>query len=205
MKPRNELRFSLAHPILYTMSTESNLTSHFLIAMPGLEDINFHQTAIYICEHNAQGAMGIVLNRPTDICLNDILDQLDIETTPGPAGEQVVYAGGPVQTDRGFVLHSAEALWDSTLRINDEICVTTSLDILEAIAHGEGPRQTMIALGYAGWGEGQLEEELGANTWLSGPADPQIIFNLAPKERWRAAARSLGVDLDLLSATVGHA
>ncbi|PUE00016.1 MAG: YqgE/AlgH family protein [Candidatus Sedimenticola endophacoides] len=185
--------------------SSSNLTSQFLIAMPDLEDANFHHTVTYICEHTEQGAMGIVLNRPTDIRLNDILGQLDIDSSTHPQGEQTIYVGGPVQTDRGFVLHSAEKTWSSTLRVTERICVTTSIDILEAIAHGQGPAKTMIALGYAGWGGGQLEEELIGNSWLSSPADDRIIFDLDPDQRWKAAARLMGVDLDLLSSSPGHA
>ena len=187
------------------MESESNLTNHFLIAMPGLEDANFHHTVTYVCEHNDQGAMGIVLNRPTDLHLDDILDELEIACGEGPAVGQTIFLGGPVQTDRGFVLHTTERLWESTLKITDDIAVTTSRDILEAIASGKGPRASLIALGYAGWGEGQLEDELCANTWLSGPADASVIFDLPPKERWRAAAKLLGVDLDLMTGSPGHA
>ncbi len=188
-----------------TMNSGMNLTNHFLIAMPGLEDANFFHTVTYICEHNEQGAMGIVINRPTDLQLNDILDQLEIPPSESPKAEQTIYIGGPVQTDRGFVLHSADSAWDSTMQITGNISVTTSLDILEAIAEGDGPEQTLIALGYAGWGEGQLEEELTVNTWLNGPADRQIIFNTQPEQRWQAAATLLGVDLNLLSGDAGHA
>jgi putative transcriptional regulator len=187
------------------MSNSANLTDQFLIAMPGLKDANFHHTVTYLCEHDEQGAMGIVINRPSGLRLNDILEQLDI--TPGEGGvcEQEIYVGGPVQTDRGFVLHTADSSWDSTLQITDDISVTTSKDILEAIAKNSGPRKTLIALGYAGWGSGQLEGELSENSWLNGPASEQILFDLPAESRWKAAAETLGVDLDLLSGVAGHA
>jgi len=187
------------------MTSGSNLTNHFLIAMPGLQDSNFFHTVTYICEHNDDGAMGIVLNRPTDLHLNDIVAQMDIPPGEPATGEQTIYLGGPVQTDRGFVLHTPARRWDSTLQINPEISVTTSRDILQAIVGGEGPEKSLVALGYAGWGPGQLEQELSANAWLSGPADRTIIFDLEPEQRWEAAAQLLGVDLNLLSGEAGHA
>ncbi len=187
------------------MTASSNLTDHFLIAMPGLQDSNFFHTVTYICEHNEDGAMGIILNRPTDLHLNDIVGQMDIPAAEAGAGEQIIYLGGPVQTDRGFVLHTPARQWASTLQINPEIGVTTSRDILQAMVDGEGPEKSLVALGYAGWGPGQLEQELSANAWLSGPADQAIIFDLEPEKRWEAAARLLGVDLNLLSGETGHA
>ncbi|MCG8426523.1 MAG: YqgE/AlgH family protein [Chromatiales bacterium] len=187
------------------MSNTANLTNHFLIAMPSLADQNFHQTVTYICEHNQDGAMGITLNRPTDLHLNDILGQLDIDHENGECGEQAIYIGGPVQTDRGFVLHNGNSRWDSTLAITDEISVTTSIDILQAIAQGEGPEKTLIALGYSGWAGGQLEDEITANSWLNGPANETIIFDTPANQRWRAAAAAIGVDLNLLSTQTGHA
>ena len=187
------------------MQENSSLTNQFLIAMPSLMDPNFSRTVTYICEHNAQGAMGIVVNRPINLQLGDMLDQLNIQATVPAARALPVYLGGPVQTDRGFVLHSGDSQWDSTLQIAPEVSVTTSKDILEAIAQGRGPAHALIALGYAGWASGQLEEEISANAWLSGPASEEVIFHLAPERRWRAAARLLGVDLDLLSGEAGHA
>jgi putative transcriptional regulator len=187
------------------MSGSTTLTNHFLIAMPGLQDPNFSRTVTYVCEHSEQGAMGIVINRPMEIRLSEILDQLDIATSDQKALDTLVYLGGPVQPDRGFVLHSSEDRYDSTLSITPEIAVTTSRDVLEAIAHGRGPRRMLFALGYAGWGGGQLEDEMSANAWLSGPADEDIIFGLPAGERWRAAAHLLGVDMNLLSGEAGHA
>jgi len=187
------------------MSFATSLTNHFLIAMPGLKDPNFSRTVTYVCEHTEHGAMGIVINRPMDIRLGDVLDQLDIEPTVAGVADTRVYLGGPVQTDRGFVIHSGPVEYDSTLAVTPDIRVTTSRDVLEAIALGRGPAQTLIALGYAGWGGGQLEEELSANAWLSGPADADIIFSRSPGERWLAAAQLLGIDLNLLSGEAGHA
>ncbi|MCB1851776.1 MAG: YqgE/AlgH family protein [Gammaproteobacteria bacterium] len=187
------------------MNIGSNLTNHFLIAMPGLKDGNFFHTVTYICEHNNNGAMGIVLNRPTDIQLFDLLEQLDITESAPEMGQQQIYIGGPVQTDRGFVLHTMERKWDSTVAITDQIGITTSRDILQSIATGGGPKKSLIALGYAGWAAGQLESELKANAWLNGPADLYTLFDLPSEQRWNAAARLLGVDLNLLSGETGHA
>jgi putative transcriptional regulator len=187
------------------MHDTQSLTNQFLIAMPGLADPNFSRTVTYICEHNAQGAMGIVVNRPINLHLGEMLDQLQIPATHTEIRGLPIYLGGPVQTDRGFVLHSGDRAWDSTLRITPQVSVTTSKDILEAIAEGDGPLHSLIALGYAGWAGGQLEDEMSANTWLSGPASEEILFRVPAEQRWRAAARLLGVDLDLLSGEAGHA
>jgi len=187
------------------MSQSDILKNQLLIAMPTLEDPNFSRTVTYICEHSDQGAMGIVLNRPTDLSLADVLRHMDIEGGLGSAGEQIVFLGGPVEEERGFVLHSHTAPWASTLAVNDVISVTTSRDILEAMARGDGPTHTLVALGYAGWGAGQLERELQDNAWLSGPANESILFELPPDQRWEAAARLLGVDVNLLSSEAGHA
>ncbi|AKH20595.1 YqgE/AlgH family protein [Sedimenticola thiotaurini] len=187
------------------MNDPESLTNQFLIAMPGLNDANFHHTVTYLCQHGKEGAMGIVINRPSGLRLNDILEQLEISDTPLPDAEQLIYVGGPVQTDRGFVLHTGGTEWDSTLQITPTISITTSRDILAAIARGEGPEKSLIALGYAGWGEGQLEQEMSANAWLNGPAPEQVLFDLPPEARWEAAAKALGVDLNLLSGEAGHA
>ena len=187
------------------MSFSTTLANHFLIAMPGLQDPNFSRTVTYVCEHTEQGAMGIVINRPMEIRLGEVLDQLEIPTEDQDVSDALVYLGGPVQPDRGFVLHTNGDRYDSTLSITPEISVTTSRDVLEAIAGGRGPKDMLIALGYAGWGEGQLEDEMSANAWLSGPADENIIFRLPAGERWQAAAHLLGVDMNLLSAEAGHA
>ena len=194
-----------AGPDTMPMSFSTTLANHFLIAMPGLQDPNFSRTVTYICEHTDQGAMGIVINRPMEIRLGEVLEQLDIASDDPQVLDTPVYLGGPVQPDRGFVLHCDGESYDSTLSVTSQISVTTSRDVLEAIANGSGPERMLIALGYAGWSGGQLEDEMSANSWLSGPANNDIIFRLPAGERWMAAAHLLGVDLNLLSAEAGHA
>ncbi|MCW9057407.1 MAG: YqgE/AlgH family protein [Gammaproteobacteria bacterium] len=180
------------------------LGNHFLIAMPKLADPNFFHTVTYLCEHNPEGALGIVINRPLHLTLREILQHMDLEPVTEAIGDQPIYLGGPVQQERGFVLHRPLGDWEATLPVSEEIGVTSSRDILTAIAAGQGPDQCLIALGYAGWGAGQLEQELVANAWLSGPADQRIIFDLPHEQRWEAAAARLGVDLNLLSGEAGH-
>ncbi|MEI6414292.1 MAG: YqgE/AlgH family protein [Pseudomonadota bacterium] len=182
-----------------------SLSNQFLIAMPRLQDSNFARTVTLVCEHNTQGAMGIVVNRPMSIKLGEMLRQLEIPLRSRTAGEQFIHVGGPVQPDRGFVLHSSGLLYDSTLQVGQQLSITTSKDILEAIARDEGPKHSLIALGYAGWGEGQLENELIQNTWLSCPAAAEIIFKIPVERRWHAAAALLGVNLSLISSEAGHA
>lgn len=185
--------------------TGSYLSNQFLIAMPRLEDPNFFHSVTYICEHNENGAMGLVINRPLHMQLGEILEHIQIQDASLEARQLPIHLGGPVQQERGFVLHSPLGDWEATLKVTDRIGVTSSLDILHAIAHDEGPERKLISLGYAGWGTGQLEQELADNAWLSGPADPDVLFNKPDDERWKAAAASLGVDLDLLSGEAGHA
>ncbi len=187
------------------MSESNSLSNHFLIAMPSLEDPNFQRTVTFLCEHNADGALGIVINRPTDIRLGELLDHLETPAQDNATAAHPVYMGGPVQRERGFVLHPPDDRWDSSLRVSDRVAVTTSRDILAAIAKGNGPEQFLVALGYAGWGAGQLEQEMADNAWLSGPADADVIFRRSNEERWRAAAALLGVDITLLSSDTGHA
>ena len=187
------------------MNQQLSLTNQFLIAMPALADPNFHGTVTYICEHNDQGAMGIVINRPLSMTLGQVLEQVHITTPEEAIGRQTVYMGGPVQTDRGFVLHSPAGDWDSMLRINDDLGISTSKDILDNIAAGDGPQRLLVALGYAGWGAGQLERELADNVWLCGPADNRIIFDMPWQQRWEAAAALMGVDLNHISNQIGHA
>ena len=181
------------------------LTDHFLIAMPQLDDPNFFHSVTYICQHDAEGAMGVMINQPMDMKLGDILKQLEIENDDEALGEQQVYFGGPVQQERGFILHSPSKNWQGTLFISDDIALTTSSDILKDIASQSGPKDSLIALGYAGWGAGQLEEELAQNAWLSVPASAEIIFDTPVDDRWSKAATLLGVDLQLLSDDIGHA
>ena len=188
------------------MSTSSFLSGHFLIAMPNLLDPNFNQTVTFICEHNAQGAFGIVINRQTDTSIGEVLSQLEITATEGnPSVDSHIFLGGPVEVSRGLVLHSPVGEWAATLVKIDEIAVTSSLDIIRAIGEGEAPEKFILATGYAGWGPGQLEQEMAENAWLNGPADPKVIFETPIEDRWNAAAKLLGVDLRLLSSEVGHA
>jgi len=183
----------------------TNLTNHFLIAMPGLADPNFYHTVTYICAHNEEGAMGIIVNRPLDLVLSEVLEQMNMEAPDKKTGQIPIYHGGPVQTDRGFVLHQPLQKWDSSIEICNQIGIATSRDILRAIANGVGPDNTFIALGYAGWAAGQLEREIKENAWLNGPADSSIIFNTPTEKRWESAAALLGVDLEKLSIDIGHA
>lgn len=187
------------------MSFSSSLRNHFLIAMPALADPNFSHTVTYLCEHNEEGAMGIIINRHMPITLAEVLEQMEIEPSSSLDISAPIHEGGPVQPEHGFVIHSPVGAWESSLGITDEIALTTSRDILAAIGHNEGPKKYLIALGYAGWGPGQLEEELAQNAWLNGPATPEILFDLPLDARWGAAAAKLGVDLNLLSNEIGHA
>jgi putative transcriptional regulator len=184
---------------------QTNLTNQFLISMPSLKDPNFEKTVAYICAHNEEGAMGIVINKPLDIGLVEIFEQMEIPLTNPDANNKKIYQGGPVHTDRGFILHQTNKEWDSSIIVSDELCVTTSKDILEAIADGDGPDESLIALGYAGWSAGQLERELMDNAWLNGPADLEIIFNTLSEQCWQSAANHIGVDIDKLSPDIGHA
>ena len=187
------------------MSEFTCLNNHFLIAMPTLADPHFSHTVTYICEHNAEGAMGIIINRTLPVTLGEVLGQMKINPSNSLDTNTHIHEGGPVKREHGFVIHSPVGAWENSLMITDDIALTTSLDILSAIAHAEGPARYLIALGYAGWGAGQLEQELAQNAWLSGPAEPAILFDVPLEQRWQAAASLLGVDLNRLSSEVGHA
>lgn len=181
------------------------LAGQVLIAMPSLTDPNFNQAVILLCAHGEDGAMGLVLNRAVDKpTFHGLLQQLDIEPRP-PAREIRLCAGGPVENVRGFVLHTADWMAENTLAVEGGLGLTTSLDVLKAIAEGNGPRQGLLALGYAGWGPGQLESELSNNAWLSVSADEGLIFDADNASRWRRAMNKLHVDPLLLSPTAGHA
>jgi putative transcriptional regulator len=182
-----------------------DLTGHFLIAMPNMVDPHFAKTLTYICEHNERGALGVVVNRPIDLTLGSMLDQIGIDLEKREVARMWVHFGGPVQTDRGFVLHQPVGAWASTLAVNDSVGLTTSRDILEAVARGEGPRQMLVTLGYAGWEPGQLEHELAQNAWLTVAASPEVMFELPAEERLAAAMEMLGIDFASLSDDVGHA
>ena len=173
--------------------------------MPSLADPNFFRTVTLICEHNDAGAMGIVINRMTDLSLQDILQQIGVKSGHSDEAKMGVHFGGPVQTNRGFVVHEPLGDWESTLAVTDTLGVSTSRDVLAALAEKRGPDRCLVALGYAGWSAGQLEKEIAENSWLSGPADRSIVFTTPVEERWRAAAELLGVDLSTISAESGHA
>ena len=189
----------------FAESPPGSLTNHLLIAMPQLSDPNFAQTVALICEHTDKGALGIVLNKPLPMKLSDVLSQMKLEPSTEDIGAQPVLRGGPVHTDRGFVLHRPGGQWDHTHKVSDTIQVTTSRDVLAAMAKGEGPSDAFIALGYAGWESGQLERELKDNAWASVPVDPRVVFELPFEEHWTGAWRLLGVDVDRLSPEAGHA
>jgi putative transcriptional regulator len=187
------------------MLTPSYLTNHLLIAMPGLTDPNFARGVTVLCQHNDDGALGIVINRLSALTLGEVLEQMQIESLVPGLSDQPVHMGGPVQTDRGFVLHEPGVSWDSTYQVSDALCVTTSRDVLAAMAVGRGPERALFALGYAGWGAGQLEAEIRENAWLSVPMDGDILFKTPLEDRWQAAARLAGVDMRLLTDYAGHA
>lgn len=185
--------------------TEPNYANQLLIAMPGMEDPNFETTVTLICEHTDEGALGIIINRPLDLRLGDVLAQLSLTTEDESVSDAKVLAGGPVGHERGFVLHGGHAKWEATLEVSEEIRVTFSRDILAAIARGDGPGKALIALGYAGWEAGQLEAEMMANAWLNVGATPDIVFDVPYEERWQAAAQRLGIDITRLASDAGHA
>jgi putative transcriptional regulator len=181
------------------------LTNQFLIAMPRMDDPNFAQTVTLVCEHSDRGALGIVVNRTLPMTLGDVFEQLGLDSSKSRLNDQPVLRGGPVQTERGFVLHSPGGKWESTLPFSERMHLTTSRDILDAIAAGEGPESAVIALGYAGWEAGQLDEEMARNAWLTVSADERLIFETPVDERWQGAARLLGINLLTLSSDAGHA
>ncbi len=183
----------------------ANFTDHFLIAMPNMLDPNFVGTLTYICDHGEQGALGVVVNRPIELNLDALFSQIGLDLADDSLRQRPVFYGGPVQVERGFVLHRPVGEWGSTLSVNDHVGLTTSKDILEATARQEGPREILVTLGYSGWGPGQLEDEIKQNAWLTVPADPEVIFSLPPEERLGAAMHLLGIDLSMLSEEAGHA
>lgn len=187
------------------MTEGQYLTGQFLIAMPALDDPNFDRTVTYVCEHNDDGALGIIINRPTTMALGEIFAQMDLPADDAALAVQPVLEGGPVQPERGFVIHDdGETEFGATLQVPDGLRVTTSRDILAAMAAGKGPAHAIVALGYAGWGAGQLEAEMAANSWLTVPADPAIIFSVPFERRWEAAAELIGIDITALSSEAGH-
>jgi putative transcriptional regulator len=187
-----------------------NLTNQFLIAMPGMADDNFSRTVVYLCEHSKNGALGLVINRPTDITLKSLFEKVELSLDRDELAQQPVFFGGPVQTERGFVLHektgTEQSPYTSTLSIaGGGLEMTTSKDVLEALANGAGPRRLIVTLGYSGWSAGQLEEEIGRNGWLTVDADPKVIFDTPVEERYQRALSLLGFDPLMLSQEAGHA
>lgn len=191
-----------------------NLTHHFLIAMPGLEDESFARSVVYLCEHSERGALGLIINKPTDITLKGLFDKVDLSLRREDLRTAPVFSGGPVQTERGFVLHepmlmdkteTEESAYASTMTIPGGLEMTTSKDVLEALSTGAGPRRVLITLGYSSWGEGQLESELAENAWLTVAADLSVIFDTPVTERYDRALALLGLQAWMLSPEAGHA
>ena len=196
------------------MSMESdsiNFTHHFLIAMPGLEDAMFSKSVIYMCEHSERGALGLVINKPSDINLQKLFEKVELPLHRQDLTQAPVFQGGPVQTERGFVLHESvvmpgnESLYASTMTIPGGLEMTTSKDVLEALSTGYGPRKVFISLGYSSWGQGQLESEISDNSWLTVAADPAVIFDTPVEQRYAKALKLLGLEAWMLSPEAGHA
>lgn len=188
-----------------TLDDDAYLAGHLLIAMPNMPDERFSKTVIYMCAHNAEGAMGLVVNKPLEtLSFPDLLEQLDI--IPSGVHQPInVHFGGPVESGRGFVLHTPDYVQEATMVVDDHIALTATVDILQAIADGIGPRQSLLALGYAGWGPGQLDSEIKANGWLHVEADPQLVFGGGMDDKWEQAMLKIGIDPRMLSDEAGHA
>jgi putative transcriptional regulator len=185
--------------------TGSSLAGQLLVAMPQMTDPRFARSVVYLCAHSAEGAMGLVINRLIDsLTFDGLLEQIGVERTAS-GGSLPIHFGGPVESSRGFVLHTTDYLQDSSLVIEDEIALTATIDVLKAIAQGDGPRRRVLALGYAGWAPGQLDAEIQANGWLLVPADLDLVFGLDNEAKWQRAIAKLGIDLSLLSSEAGHA
>lgn len=187
------------------METFSSFTGHFLIAMPGMGDPHFAHGVTLVCQHNAEGAVGLMVNRPSRFTLGEVLEQMDIACQRPEVNTQQVLQGGPVQPERGFVLHNGGPGWDASYPVDEHWSITTSRDILAAMAAGKGPEHAVVALGYAGWEADQLEKELRDNAWLTARADDRIVFHTALERRWSAAANLVGIDMSRLTGYAGHA
>ena len=186
------------------MNKVTYLNNQFIIAMPALADPNFFHTVTYLCQHNEEGALGIIINRPTDMKLAEVFEQMHISSHSDSLADIPVFSGGPVQRERGFVLHTPGTNWDVTMAVSETISLTTSRDIIEAIAAERGPEQYLVALGYAGWGVGQLEQEMLNNAWLNTPSGKHIIFDTPIDKRWQAAGGQIGIDINQLTTPAGH-
>lgn len=187
------------------MAAADSMVNQLLIAMPGMQDPNFSSTVTLICEHNDDGVIGIVINKPLQLQLSDVFKQLALTDTDAAAAADPVFQGGPVALDRGFVLHNPGRSFESSISVSADIDLTFSRDVLDAMASGNGPDKSLVALGYAGWGVGQLEDEMLANSWLSVSATPEIVFDLPFEQRWTAAAQTLGIDITQIAPDAGHA
>lgn len=187
------------------MTPDGSLTNQLLIAMPGMEDPNFITTVTLICEHNDDGALGIVINRPLTLKLGGLFEQLELNDADPETARDPVLLGGPVGAERGFVLHGPEQTYENSIAVSGDISLTLSRDVLDAMATGAGPSKTLVALGYAGWEAGQLEQEMLSNSWLNVPATTDIVFDTPFAERWSAAAKTLGIDISRISPDAGHA
>ena len=184
----------------------ASLKNNFLIAMPSLNDPFFYHSVVYLCKHSEQGSMGIIINMPTKIMLNELLEHLQITCEAPAAKTTPVLFGGPVSKNQGMVLHNhPQGRWTNSIKVSEDIFLTSSADILQDIGHNQGPENMLIALGYASWGEGQLEQEIAENSWLSAPANTEVLFTTPSQQRWQKAASLLGIDIKLLSDDVGHA
>lgn len=191
-----------------TGSSTLNLANHFLIAMPAMQDPVFGGTVVYVCEHNENGVLGVVINKPTDMTMEVLFDRIDLKLAAGsdtPIINEPIMFGGPVQDDRGFVLHTPGARYSSSLTVTDEIAFTTSIDVLEAVAKGDGPERMLVSIGYSGWSPGQLEDEIGRNGWLTVGASADILFDFPIEQRYVAAIKLLGIDPLMLASEAGHA
>lgn len=187
------------------MLDEVSLTNQLLIAMPGMADPNFSSTVTLICEHSDEGALGIVINRPLQLQLGGLLEQLEVSGLDPKIASTPVLLGGPVGPEKGFVLHDSNYSYENSLQISGDIHLTFSRDVLDSMAAGTGPDKSLVALGYAGWEPGQLEDEMLANSWLNVPATPNIVFDLPFADRWSAAAETLGIDITRIAPDAGHA
>jgi putative transcriptional regulator len=188
------------------MASTLNLANHFLIAMPSMQDPVFGGTVVFICEHNENGVLGVIINKPTDMTMQVLFERIDLPLQAElPDTDTAVLFGGPVQDDRGFVLHTPGMRYSSSLTVTDEVAFTTSIDVLEAVAAGTGPQKILVSIGYSGWSPGQLEDEISRNGWLTVAADPALLFEVPVENRYTAAMALLGIDPLMLTSEVGHA
>lgn len=187
------------------MEMTGSLINQLLIAMPGMADPNFSSTVTLICEHTNEGALGIVINRPLTLQLGGLFQQMDVSNVSPNVAQEPVLMGGPVGQERGFVLHDSEQCFENSVAVSNDIQLTLSRDIIDKLAMGEGPKQSLVAIGYAGWDAGQLENEMLANSWLNVPASPDIVFETPFEDRWALAANKLGIDISQISPDAGHA